>query len=432
MRPLESWSSGAVSSTTRRFVAALLLICAGVGGLWLLHPDPVLSQSREADPSPEVIQAIRLLLSGDPKEETRGENTLKRLGQKAIPQLRQWVRRVQHEVDRISAVLSELEGGQRSSLPTERMTACDFFSKKTVECRTLIRKGDYRKVLDIANAILVLDPRGPFSWELRRMASRAKGHVVSRQTIEPMLEVGSLVYEVGQKPEVVFRVVNHDSRVARIRVERGILGELDVVVTRRFIDGSLKRDERKLPIKVPEDVDQIVIGPGQSWDYALDLGVDEKPHGLCVTRVKAAGRFRPTRWTVERQEENISLPMNAAEFWVVPPGQDFLCDRPVEKLTTALFFGKVEPLFVAGQICVWAGEEDPYLNEQLVEVIVGSLDDLDPTRSRLAIQFLVDATGQQLGDDGERWKAWWSKLKAERKQGAPAGGGDAAKEKGKS
>ena len=390
-------------------VAAASLALVGLLGTLWVPARTARSESREI--SAEVLQAIRLLLSDDPKEESKGQLALKRLGSSVIPQLRYWVRKVRNEADRVGIVLSELEGVAPRSLPAERLSVNEFFHQKLLECRSFTQKGDYRRALEIADAILLLDSDNPYAWELRRLSRRAKERLVAREVLEPTIDVEQLVYEVGQKPQIMFRILNHDSRVARIRLEKGVLGELDVSITHQSIDGTMRHEERKLRIEVADDVERIIIGPAQSFDHPLEFQGAEGVSGTAVTRVQVKGRFRPTRWTVERKEENISISMNTTEFWIVPAGEKALADRPLVKLTAALVFGKMEPLFVGGQLSVWAAEDDPYLNEKLVDTLVESLEDLDESRRDLAVRFLVQTTGNQFSSDPKLWKEWWTKTK---------------------
>jgi hypothetical protein len=373
------------------------------------------------EPSPEVLQAIRLLLSSDAKDEARGERALKRMGAAIVPELRYWVRKARNQADRVEIVLSDLEGASPGKVSSERMSASEFFHRKLVECRGLYRDGDSRRAALIAEAMVLLDEESPYAWELRRLARRARERLVAKEVLEPIVEVEKLVYEVGQKPQITFRITNHETRPARIRLDKGVLGTMDTVVTRQFIDGSARREEMKLRIQVPQEVDQILIGPGRSWEQPVEFSAaDEWPRQGMVARVQVDGRFRPTRWTVEAKEENLSLAMPRAEFWMVPEGESAECDRPLEKLTAALFFEKLEPLFVGGQLSVWAGEEDPYFNEKAIETLIGNLKDLDPRRLGLANQFLNQATGQHFPADPARWDAWWAKTSGgSRKTAAP-------------
>jgi hypothetical protein len=385
----------------------------GAGGL-ALFVKGAFSETQE--PAQEVLKAIRLLLSEDPKEEARGEHALKRMGVAVAPQLRFWIRKVRNEAERVEIVLADLEGTKPDSLSAEKVTANDFFHRKLLECRSLVQAGELRRALELADAILLLDKKSPYAWELRRLARQTKERLVRKEVLEPSLDVEKLVYEVGEKPQILFRVTNHDSRPARIRLSKGVMGEMDLSVQRQFLDGSMKLDKDKLRIQVPEDVGQILIGPGQAWDHPIDFKARNgfPPSGM-VARVLIEGRFRPTRWTVEKEnDENISLPMSRLEFWIVPGGEGAQADHPLEKLTAALFFGKLEPFFVGGQLSIWAGEDDPFFNEKLVETLIGNLDDLDSTRLALAYRFLHQATGQGFDADPKKWKGWWSRMNAGR------------------
>ncbi len=375
-------------------------------------------KAREAGtpPSPEVLQVIRLLLSSDPKDEVRGELLLKRMGPAIAPQLRFWIRKVKSEADRVRLALEALEGrgaagggGADAGEPSaESLTVDEFFHRRLLEARALVRGGEHRRALDMAEAILLLDRSNPYAWDLRRLVRRAKERVISKEVLEPAVEVEKLVFEVGDRPEITFRLVNHGDGEATIQVQKGVLGELDTTVTRCFADGSTKLDRSKVRIQVPSEVERIVIAPGKAWEHRilLDPGADV-PIAGAVARVQIGGKFRPSRWKAGGIEENLGLALRAAEIWMVPPGQGPGSDRPLEKLAAALVFGNLEAFFVGGQLCVWAGEEDSHFNEKFIGTLMANIEELDPRRLELAARFLNESTGQDLAADAARWKAWW-------------------------
>lgn len=385
------------------FAAAL----AAGASLWILLPRTGRSEGETV--GPEVLQALRRFLASDPAEEASGEQSLRLLGPKALPQLRAWASKVRHDLDRVSKLIERLEGAPPSGAPPSRRTVDEFLSQKLAECRQLVREGKYPDALALAEAGALLDRSGPYAWEFRRLARRAKERVVAAEKLEPAVDSSQLVYEVGEKPRLSFRLKNHDAKVARIRLDRGTIGEISSTVTRRWMDGSMKREETRLPVRIDSDVDQVLIGPGQTWERELALDLDESGLvGDCVARVQVAGRFRPARWTIERErDENIAISMNPLEFWIVPAGEADLCEKPLEKMVSALFFGKLRSFFVGGQIAVWVGEEDADFNEALVRSLMSGLDDMNPETSQMAVRWLREATGFDFGDDRGRWKAWW-------------------------
>ncbi|MBI4600990.1 MAG: hypothetical protein HY721_03430 [Planctomycetes bacterium] len=369
------------------------------------------AEAEMAAPAPEVLQAIRLLVSSDPKEEERGRRLLEMKGIAAAPQLRYWVRKVHAEAERVKAVLAGLEGREKAP-SLESMSAQELLHRKLLECRALVKEGEYSQAVDLAEAVLLLDKHGPHAWELRRLSRRARERLVTREALEPRLEAEKLVYEAGEQPTVAFRLANRHSREARIRLDKGVLGECDVTVTRKQLGGEMRLERTKLRIQAPPEVRQIVIGPGKTWEreVLVDLG-EALPLAGAVARVQVEGMFRPSQWAVEDIGANLGLSIDETEIWVVPPGETALCEQPLEKLAVALLAGKREALFVAGQISVWAGEDDAYLNERVVEMIVSSIEDLDPQRLQVAGRLLEEATGQGFGVDAGRWKAWWAKLR---------------------
>lgn len=365
-----------------------------------------------AQPTGEVLQAIRLVLSPDAKEQARGELALKRMGAAIAPQLRYWIRKVRGEADRVRVVLEDLQGKSGSDPALESISADELFRRKVLECRALARKGEHRRAGELAEALLLLDRNSPFAWELRRLSRQSKERLVSSEVLEPGIETDKLVYEVGDRPEITFRLVNRRGSEVTIQLEKGVLGEIEVTSTIRLVNGGMKRETNKLHIQVPADVRRIVIAPEKTWEHRLGFDLKEElPLAGAVVRVQIAGRFRPTQWRVDGADDNLGLTLSETEFWIVPPGQGAQADRPLDKLTEALVFKKLEPFFVGGQLCVWAGENDSSFNEKLVETLLAHLDDLDPDRLTLASRFLNEATGQQLEAKPAAWKAWWARVK---------------------
>ncbi len=173
-------------------------------------------------------------------------------------------------------------------------------------------------------------------------------------------------------------------------------------------NGVSRSVEQQVMVRAAAPGDLIVIGPGRTWEQKVPLNLGEPlPLSGMVARVQVTGRFRPTRWTTEDKNENVSLSLPRTEFWIVPTGQSTLGDRPLQKLTAALVFEREAAFFVGGQLAVWVGQDDPIYNGKLVETLVKHLDTLSGPRLAGALQFLEQATGMGFGSDPEKWKSWW-------------------------
>ena len=371
------------------------------------------SDEPEAQPSPEVLQALRLLLSPDPKDQDRGEAILKRMGPGAAPQLRYWIRKVESEVDRVRVFLEKHAGTPKGAPRASRITLDEHFHRKLLEARELGRAGDHQRALAIAEAILLLDPSSPHAWELRRLARRSRERIVFTEVLEPSLETERLVYEVGEETQAVFRLINHRDSDAVIDIQKGVLGEVDVSVTICHIDGSQKREQTRLRLKAPEDVQRIVLAPRKSWEKRIPVDLNaELPLSGAVGRVQIGGRFRPSSWRIDGDAEqgNLALLLSECEFWIVPPGESRHSENPLEKLAVAVLFKKVEPFFIGGQLGVWAAEGDAYFNEKLLATLIETLGDLEEERLKLAVRFLGELTGEDHGADAGKWQAWWARF----------------------
>lgn len=413
-------------------VVGLLLSCLAFF-FWGVFPHetgasgPAQAEQLESEePSAEVVQAIRDVLSSHPARERRGESLLKRMGLPVVPQLRYWVRRARFGAERVELLIQDIvekelgsldaSAAKREPLLSRDLSAADFFQRKLLEARERQKVGDYETARRIAEAVLLLDKDSPLAYELRRVARQSRERMVVRE-LEPRIEIRSLVYEVGEKPEVAFRLINRSRRPALVELERGVLGTMNVLVTRQFVDGNWKQDRQVANLLVSENVRTIALEPGESWAHPIPfhLGSDLPLAGV-VVRVQFAATFRPKRWELKGEKDsNIPVKAAPAELWIVPPGHKKTIESPEKRLVTALFFGRHELLLVAGWISVWAGEDDPYVNEKLVALLIKNLDALDSHGQRLAQRFLAAATGKGY-EQPKQWKKWWATIRRDKEK----------------
>ncbi|MBN1443918.1 MAG: hypothetical protein JXA90_14505 [Planctomycetes bacterium] len=371
-------------------------------------------------PSPTVRQALQDLLSSDASRSRRGENILMMAGRAVVPQLRYWVQRMRFEADRVESLLRSIieeSGGRPPEQPLflRDTKVGDFFHRKFLEARSLVQGGRYREARQIVEALLCLDKDSPIAWELRRMARQCRERMAAER-LEPRIDADRIFYEVGEEPEVVFRLINRTAVPARIDLERGVLGELQVLRTVRTLDGSSSTHLEKIILATQRADKGIEIASGETWTEGVSVQVDKDlPLMGAVARVQIEGKFRPVRWELEGQkEDNISIHIVPAEFWVLPPAKRKGDAEPLKRLVAALVFDQAEDFLIGGQLSVWAGEKDPILNEKLVEILMDHVEDLDATRQRLALIFLRDATGRSFKEVSE-WKSWWTQLREARR-----------------
>jgi hypothetical protein len=379
-----------------------------------------LQQARTAEeaPSPEFTRALRLFLDADPQRRAEGEKQIQALGKRAAPQLKAWLARSQGDLERARALLVRL-GGEPVEASEALVAARPFLAGAVASAWSKFHSGEYREAQKTAEAVIRLDPETPDLWQMRRLIRRCEERLISTEVIEPTVEFRELVYGLDESPRVLFRVVNRSRLPIRLWAERGILGSLQLVFERRYMDGSERTDQRTQLIRTNGGEEDISLPAGASYEREFTIWIEEpKPAQGMALRLKASGKFQPSRWQVDSKLATPAISLPAAECWLVAPGQKNLAGAPLKKLETALFFHDLQAFFTGGQLSVWAAEDDPLLNEKLLRVLVESLAELDEVGTGVADSLLVRASGRKHDvrattptDVRQDWQHWWQARK---------------------
>ena len=212
----------------------------------------------------------------------------------------------------------------------------------------------------------------------------------------------------------IFRLRNRLEEQLVIGAQRGILGSLTIIIDRSPIQGSVHQDVTRSPIRTFQGVERLVLPGKGEKEIRIPIPLEESlsTSGL-VLRVRIEGRFRPSRWEVEGKSVNLALPIPLAECWIVPVAQRRLALSPLRKFEVALILRDIDTFFTAGQLAVWAAEEDEELKERLVKLLVGSLPQLDDYGFAIARRFLRQLSGlsgpELAKADRAFWKEWYEK-----------------------
>ncbi|MBI4583492.1 MAG: hypothetical protein HY717_05675 [Planctomycetes bacterium] len=363
--------------------------------------------------SADFIRALRLLQSDRPESRKDGEQIIRKLGAKAVPQLKLALAQAERYKERLRQLLAELEGRPG---PQEDLTGGEvlqrYFTSQLENGWDLLLKGNYATARRIAEALEALDKDSPLFFDYRRLKRECDKHSLVKEVLEPSVEWQKRVYEAGESPSVLFRLTNHEKTQLVIQAQKGFLGELEVSQTRSYFEGKVVREVQKFPIRTFNDAEQVVLPGGQSYEriFPLPLGQDV-PEKRVVVQLRAIGRFRPSQWGVGDRNVSESLDVPASECWIVPPGEENLAQSPLRKLEVALFFKDIDTFFIAGQLAVWAGKDDPILNERLAKLLVQNLNLLDDFGFEIANRFLLEVSGLSKPKNPDRifWREWWGK-----------------------
>ena len=362
---------------------------------------------------PQIRRLLGRLVAGKPAERQAAERALRKMGADAVPDLRVWLGKVRIETERVEAllrsILAEIVDGELPETAVSRdFSAARYFERKFRQAKEHLEYGRYDRARLIAQAILELDENTPLKFLCRRLVRKALQKKVSEK-LEVRVDVGSLVYEIGETPEIVFRLQNRSEAPLLFEVRERVFGELTVTIERRFLAGH-RSGSTRMALRLSKRRQRISLAPGQGWEFDIPF---EPPKDLPIAniaaRVKFHAVFRPTLWEIEGESDgNIPLRTVETEIWLIPPGKKRKFEDPLKRLTLALLFDRPEDLLIAGWFCAWAGEHDQDLNLRLIERLVRELEQIDPKYHLLAHELLRHATGR-IFKTPQAWTRWWKR-----------------------
>ncbi len=399
----------------RGILGALLIAALAAVSSWLWIAGGI---AAEENLTPEFRQAMRLFLKDSPSDRAKGEGLILSMGERAVPQLKSWILKSEGDLERARDLLFRLMG-RADGINEELVAARPFLSSAISKAWSQYHGGEYREAQHTAEAVLQLDPESPELWRARRLIRQCQDRLITKELLEPTVEFSSQFYSVDDAPCIHFRLFNRSQTPIYVRADRGILGSLELVIERRFFDGSELMDQRTRAIRTEGEEEEIIIEPRSKYQREIAIFVEppKPPQGM-VMRIRAGGKFQPAQWEVG--EKNITRVMNlpSTECWVVSPKERPLVEAPIRKLQSALIFRDLHSFFTAGSLAAWAGEGDPLLNENLLKVLIENLPEMDVTGIQVADSLLEKASGKKRERKGESpeeisryWRTWWKERK---------------------
>ena len=376
----------------------------------LLLPVPM-SSALAQDESRNFRRALRLYLSDKAKDRKAGEAALRKMSQAALGQLKSWIAKAEKNLARVSRLTAQLDP---ESAPESDRQLRDFFLGKLEEGWDRLHDGNPVEARRIVEALLTFDGRSPRVFDYHRLLRATERRSLRDRVLEPSVRFTERVYEIGEEPIAIFRLRNRLEEQLVIGAQRGILGSLTIIIDRSPIQGSVHQDVTRSPIRTFQGVERLVLPGKGEKEIRIPIPLEESlsTSGL-VLRVRIEGRFRPSRWEVEGKSVNLALPIPLAECWIVPVAQRRLVLSPLRKFEVALILRDIDTFFTAGQLAVWAAEEDEELKERLVKLLVGSLPQLDDYGFAIARRFLRQLSGlsgpELAKADRAFWKEWYEK-----------------------
>jgi hypothetical protein len=359
------------------------------------------------DLSREFKRALRTFLKEDPDKQKQGAQALRALGEQTVKEFGVWVARVEKNLVRVRLLLDELDG-ERTNKTLDPVVR-EFLARRLEDGWAALRKSDYQNARSIAEGLIALDSDSSRLFDYRRLLLATEKRMLVKEVLEPVVEFQKRVYHFGEQPRLVFRLKNHSAEAMVVSAQRGVLGVLEVTIDRSLMNGTRHRDEHSLTIQTFDGLERLNLPHGETYEtdlhVPLDFAADE--HSM-VARVQVGGKFRPSQWGVDGRNVSTSLDLPEAECWLVPSGEQQLAESLLKNLEVSIFFRRIQKFFTAGQLAVWAAQDDPVLNDRLTRTLVECLPKLEGVGLTVANYLLLQATGvpRSQVSGPEFWKEW--------------------------
>jgi hypothetical protein len=306
------------------------------------------------------------------------------------------------------------------TMTEEEMKAVDkFFRAKFEEAKSYCEARKYDAALKLTDSILTLRPdaEANFRQEVVSLRVKCEEGIIQQSVVRSYILVPKSVCEVSERVEFKIRVDNLSEGEVRIFSggrERSIFGRLEREVYEYALDGTSRIS--RAPVVMRNTAD-IVLRKGEGWEksYFIEtegLGSFEGKFRRYILR----GVLRPAEMECGGERFSRDLPLGAVTIDVLPEGCARYARSPVEVIRdsvmhltqrsdeTARSESEGQTMLFYASFYVPAESLD-----EVVGLIIGSLDKLSAPAARTAMGVLTNLTAEAYGFEVEAWKKWWAR-----------------------
>jgi hypothetical protein len=319
----------------------------------------------------------------------------------------------------LSCVL--LADSQKSvTMTEEEMKAVDkFFRGKFEEAKSYFETHNYETALKLIDSILALRPDAEAAFRQEAVSLRVKCNegIVQQRVVKSYILVPKKVCEIEEEVEFKIRIDNlteNDVHIFNRGLENSIFGRLEEEVCEYALDGTSRVS--RAPVVMRNDSD-IILRKGEGWEknYFIDtkkLGTFEGK----FRRYTLRGVLRPAEMECRGERFSRYLPLEPVTIDILPKGCARYAQSSVQvirdsvmRLTqrsdeTARSESEGQTMLFYASFYVPAESLD-----EIVGLIIGSLDKLTASVARTAMGVLTNLTSEAHGFEVEAWKKWWAR-----------------------
>ncbi|MBI2930564.1 MAG: hypothetical protein HYY16_02840 [Planctomycetes bacterium] len=389
------------------------------------------------DREARIQRAVDWYSDPDPQVRELGRRELIAIGPGAIPYLEDLLKlhnaleihRLLREVERRSVPggvwveeedLLRQEDLLREAPQVDRPEAEKYVWAKLKEGAAAANAKQYQRGYDIANALLVLEPKSRYIEEIRKLRRHCDNWITQTSLVRSRVIAPAAAGVAPGVHEFSLRMENQFKGTVKIAYDPGSpenpttpLVFVEIVCRRFEPEGALTETQRWMEIEVEHE---IPIAMGAQWEktFAIDVGADFPDDGECI-RVYTIGAWtQPMKLDFGKGSTTKRVWFEPATFKVVPKKHDHLLADPLKALENAMASGTGNEVFVAAMLA--SEEEKP----QVVDILVTALEKAERPEGRAALgQFLYRLTGQELGTNPRLWRAYADSLLGRPDQAPP-------------
>ncbi len=379
------------------------------------------------DPDPEIrAHARKELLDLGPDVVPKLEEILKAKGVQEVVQVLREFDLAKGAV-RAAPVEPPSEAELLKLAPKPDAAATDkYVYAKLIEAHRQAKAAQYQKAYDMAQALLVLEPRTRYADQVQQLRKFADNMITQTSLVRTRVAGPAGAVAAGAKLELKLRMDNSWKGGIEVSVDKGTTERpsraiviVEILCERWEANGTVTRTNRNAEVAIPHD---IPIAMGAQWEQSFEVETaGDFPEDLDSIRVYTIGAFLPLAkidWSLAVSQKRLWFEPSVVK--VVPGKHVHLAEDPPAKLAKAIEAGTINEVFICAMLLEGPGRADGLL--KLVDLMDRFLEKhraaTDPTEKGEAMKGLAYAanilsavTGLKHGSDPRRWREAVRQLK---------------------
>jgi len=381
-----------------------IAIAAALGVLAQMDP----AQDDAAKRGERLERAFLWLENDDPEVREMGRKDIVAIGKDAVPAIE---KRLQDKgvwdlvgiLRRIDQAFMEPWVAEQDlqELKTDEKDPARYIHVKYGEALAHARRKNYQRGFDMANAILILEPKCADADAVKRLRRHCQTMITQTTLIEAKLFQPKIWYASDEPVELSARMKNIYKNAFTLSFDKGHGGLLLLEIEGKILEmgGASVSEMGHQEVRFEEE---IPIAPGGQWEKKFTVDFPDAIKDQEQIRVLTVnGWTHPLKIDTDGINVTRRIQFEPAIVRIIPKKYANFLENPLEWLGKSMDTGTAHEVFLCSQIL--EGEQKAQGGEMLVRWMAKAER---PEGRVAAAQILTAMTGQQLGTNPKRWLDW--------------------------